>query len=227
MSSKPVYPLGYFASLRVLELGRAAFFGSDSADLPQGRSPLIASDDLVPSFGYVGTHFAEAGVLLLGINPGNGPNAARNRGDERLMPALHQFAHDLTPRSFVEAQQAYRAVCSTWPIWSRHCTEVIGAGRLSLDEIAYSNCLPWRTASQSGFDDSVAQQSATLYAYPLIQELKPRLILAMGKKATTILGLAGKPLPPIITWNRAQAATDAVRRERAGAAAEIFGLLGR
>jgi hypothetical protein len=58
------------------------------------------------------------------------------------------------------------------------------------DEIAYSNCLPWRTASESGFEDCVARSAVELYVQPLIEELKPAAIVAMGKRAASILALA-------------------------------------
>jgi uracil-DNA glycosylase len=94
--------------------------------------------------------------------------------------------------------------------------------------VAYSKCLPWRTESKSGFAPSVAEKAAKLYAYPLIEELQPKLIIALGKRAEEILLLAGQKLPArLITWNRAQAATPAVLKERAKAAAEILDALRR
>jgi hypothetical protein len=73
------------------------------------------------------------------------------------MPILVRFAQDPSPEHFLQAQRAYEAECKTWPIWRRHCAEITGAGKLALDEIAYSNCLPWRTDSQSKFDDHVVR----------------------------------------------------------------------
>jgi hypothetical protein len=112
-------------------------------------------------------------------------------------------------------------------MWSRHCSEVIGAGLFTMDEIAYSNCLPWRTASESNFADTVSAQAAKLYAYPLIEELEPRVIIAMGKKAARILAIGGKRFERLIVWNRAQVATASVMSERVVAAAEILRAAGR
>jgi hypothetical protein len=208
-------------------VGRGAFFGKADADLPQDRSPAVAEDDLLPQFGYVGPRYPETRVLLLGINPGNGSSNSRSRGDEVAMPALHRFVRDRSASSFLEAQRVYQKVCESWPIWRRHCSQVIGAGLLSMDEIAYSNCLPWRTASESAFDDTVALKAAKLYAYPLIAELNPRIIIAMGKKAAKILALGGTRFANLIVWNRAHAPTPPVLQERAAAAADILRILGR
>jgi organic radical activating enzyme len=112
-------------------------------------------------------------------------------------------------------------------IWKRHCAEVIGAGKLSFEEIAYSNCLPWRTGSKSNFADEVADNALKFYALPLIQELTPRVIVAMGKRAAAILETADREIPEVITWTRAQAATESVKRERVDSAARILSAVGR
>ncbi|MGH8457599.1 MAG: hypothetical protein ACRETE_11470, partial [Stenotrophobium sp.] len=189
---------------------------------------LLAADDRTPQFGYVGAEYLRTRVLLLGINPGNGKETeTRSPTDARMMPALIHFAQNPTQENFTKAQQAYKAECQTWHIWNRHCRDVIGAGKLSLEEIAYSNCLPWRTGSNSAFSDAVAKKAATLYASPLIEELQPTVVIALGKTAGNILRLSGKKLPHLIVWNRAQAARPAVLKERAEAAAEVFRVLGR
>lgn len=221
-------PLGYVAAGCVLKAGRAAFFGALDADLPSNRSPQLRQDDLTPQFGYVGSGYRATRVLLLGINPGNGTETVRRSAtDERMMPALIAFAADPTPDRFAIAQRAYQAECAGWHVWKRHCSEAIGAGRLSLDEIAYSNCLPWRSGSNSAFSDHVAERAAMLYAYPLIEELKPSVVVALGKRAAEILQIGGKPPPNLITWNRAQAATSTVLRDRAEAGAMILATIGR
>jgi hypothetical protein len=70
--------------------------------------------------------------------------------------------------------------------------------------------------------------ACVLYAYPLIEELQPKLIVALGKRTEEILLMGGQKLPaPLITWNRAQAATAAVLKERVKAAAEILDALRR
>ena len=216
-------PLGYKAAKAVIRAGRRAFFGSARNDLPSGRSPVLRKDDLTPQFGFVGSHYADARVLILGINPGNGPsNDFRTPGDEMMMPALRRFAADPSPQNFEAATEAYKIQCQRWHVWKRHCAEIIGAGKLSLEDVAYSNCLPWRTGSKSNFSDFVAQNAVERYAFPFIAELNPRLVVALGKRASQILSCVPRKLPQVIVWNRAQAATPAVKRERAASAAAVF-----
>jgi hypothetical protein len=219
-------PLGYLTALNVVKLGRAAFFGDMDADLPPNRSPLLRKDDLTPQFGYVGRGYTTTRVLLLGINPGNGRETInRSVTDERMMPALIKFAQHPSPENFKAAQQAYQAECSSWHIWRRHCAEITGAGKLSLDNIAYSNALPWRTGSESKFGDSVAANAATLYSHPLIDELRPSVVICLGKRAAAIVTIGDPNLPHMIVWNRAQAATPSVLLDRRRAAEEVFAIL--
>jgi len=220
--------LGYRTACSVLTAGRAAFFGDGDADLPINRSALLRQDDLTPQFGFVGRAYTSTRVLLLGINPGNGRETiTRSATDERMMPTLIRFAQDPSPANFTVAQGAYQAECATWHIWRRHCAEITGAGKLSLNDIAYSNSLPWRTGSESNFDDSVAERAATLYAHPLIDELEPSVVICIGKRAAEIVRIGNPKMPHLIVWNRAQAATPSVLLDRKRAAEEVFAILGR
>lgn len=225
MSLTTAQPLGYAAAKYVVELGRAAFFGSHSFDLPENRSQLIAQNDLVPQFGYVGAQFQSHRVILLGINSGNGHDEKQSEGDKAMMPALRSFASRPSPESFIKAQSAYRAVCQSWPMWGNHCSGLLADVGLSIDHIAYSNCLPWRTASQSAFGETVAERAAMLYALPFVEELKPKVIVALGKKAAAILAYSPVTLPPIVTWNRARAPAESVVRERREATEQLVRLL--
>jgi hypothetical protein len=140
-----------------------------------------------------------------------------------MMPAIHRFAQSPTEQNYAQATRAYLSECQKWHVWKRHCAEVIGAGKLSFEQIAYSNCLPWRTASESDFSHDVARKTAELYVRPHIEELNPCLIVAMGKtRVPSILEMTGLSLPKVIIWNRSQAPTEAAKRERANAAKEIL-----
>jgi len=222
-------PLGYKAAFEVVRIGRAAFFGSATADLPQRDSEELRRDDQIPQFGYVGSEYTGVRVLLLGINPGNGPKSAVSRSptDSRMMPTLAAFAADPSVPNFLRAQDAQKVECQTWQIWRRHCAEIFGAGGMSLEQIAYSNCLPWRSGSESNFDDQVAANAARLYALPLIDELAPAVVIAVGKRAADILRMGGRTIEHLVVWNRAQAATPPVLQERKAAAEQIFTLVGK
>ena len=220
--------LGYKSAKKVIELGRGAFFDYSEADLPRGRSDQLQIDDHTPQFGFVGSRYTDTRILLLGINPGNGRrNDRRTPGDSRMMPAIIAFAREPTEANFEKASKAYKAECQQWRTWRQHCAEVMGAGKLSFEEIAYSNCLPWRTGSESNFNKKTAEKAAVLYVLPLLMELNPTVLIAMGKKSQTIISTVDFPIPSMVTWNRARAATDNVKRQRSESAAEILKLIRR
>jgi hypothetical protein len=203
------------------QLGRSAFFGSSTRDLPHNRAAEVAANDAIPQFGFVGDQYMQRQVLLLGINPGNGPDNEVTLGDQLMVPAWKEFYKSPIPSNFAKAQNAYRGVCERWPVWGRHCAVLLSAVGLSLDEIAYTNCLPWRTASKSNFDDDVAQKAGELYVVPLLKELSPRIIVAVGKRSEKVLRASSSALPEVIVWNRAQALTKAVAVEREAATAQL------
>ena len=141
------------------------------------------------------------------------------------MPALHKFAAERTPQSFEAAQIAYRSVCEGWAVWGRQCYELLRAGDVDMDEVAFTNALPWRTASQSAFGKSIARRAAELYARPVVDELQPRIIVAVGKKAADILEYAGLMSPSVVVWSRAQALQPHVVAEREAATRKFTNLL--
>ncbi len=219
--------LGYSTIRNALSLGRAAFFGDPDADLPSSRSAVIRDDDLTPQFGYVGVRYEEHRILLFGINPGNGPRDFRSPADERMMPKLIRFRDDPSGESFQCASAAFAEACQTWPVWRRCCSELFGEGKLSLDQVAYSNCLPWRTATETRFSDEIAEQTVRHYALPLVEELKPKIVISLYKRAASILEMNGRKIDGLITWNGARAPTEAVKRERKYTAEDIQRRIGR
>jgi len=160
---------------------------------------------------------------MMGINPANGQgNEFRTPQDEEMMPKVIDFANNPTEDNFKKAMWAYKEQCLRWKGWWQRCAEVICKSELSPDEIAYSNCLPWRTASGTNFSNEVAEKTAKFYARPLIEELDPCLIVAMGQKAALILRMTGISLPKLITWNCSHALKESVKLERASDAKEIL-----
>jgi hypothetical protein len=206
--------LGFVAAKGAVEAGRSAFFGSASFDLPPNRSSDVAANDWIPQFGFTGKRFESTRILLLGINPGNGSGQVASASDQAMLPHLRTFAESPSADNFLRAQAAYFEACESWSIWDRHCTDILTTANLTSESIAYSNCLPWRTGSEAAFDTSVARRTATLYAGPLVGELEPRVIIAVGKKAMAILELSKVKLPDVIVWNRARAPTASVIRDR-------------
>lgn len=206
--------LGYRAACRTVELGRAAFFSGHDFDIPVAESQLIGSDDLLPQFGYVGSNYSARRILFLGINPGNGPRSSRNVGDGFQIPMLERFAAEPTVENFQRAQNAYREACQNWFIWGRECNELLALGGLRIDDIAFSNALPWRTRSEAAFGRSVERLTAVHYVKPLLDELQPRIVVAVGKKVQRMLSDSGSCTASVVVWNRARALTQSVREER-------------
>jgi hypothetical protein len=214
--------LGYAAAKQVVERGRGAFFPAERPDLPISQSEIVGRDDRTPQFGFVGARFSttRVPVLLLGINPGNGDRDRRSDQDAQMMTAMHSFAKSPTEQTFAAATAAYMRECRSWRYWQNHCDPVIRAGNWSFDEIAYSNALPWRTQSESGFLVYPQKKAAELYIAPLIKHLKPRLIVAIGCKAEDILHRTGVPLPEVKCWPRGWS-TPATMQKRENTLLEI------
>jgi hypothetical protein len=206
-------------------MGRSACFRYELEDVPASTSPEVAQNDLLPQFGYVGKHYEQRRVLLLAINPGNGPRQYQNAGDTVVMPFLQQFATERSPEAFMAAQNAYRSVCQGWLIWGRECGAVLQAGNITLDDIAFSNALPWRTGKESRFSKYTARCAATVYAGPLIDELQPNVIVAVGKRVAEVLTYSGHMSDSVVVWNRERAPKPHVLLEREAAKVKLANLL--
>ena len=95
-----------------------------------------------------------------------------------------------------------------------------------MEDIAFTNGLPWRTASQSAFSKGIARKAAQLYVAPIVRELQPKVIVAVGKKAAEMLEYAGLLSESVVVWNRAQALRPSVIAEREAAAKKFAVLIG-
>ena len=219
--------LGLAAAMNAVRLGRSSFFGDGMRDLPKNRQPEVAAFDSVAQFGFVGSAYEQHRLLLLGINPGNGLDDTVSLADREMLPLWRAFHEKPSETTWQHATAAYLRVCETWPVWGRHCADLLRSVGMTTSDIAYSNCLPWRTASKSSFADDIAERTAANYVRPLLQELAPRIVVAVGKRAAAIIGLADTGVPILITWNRAQALTSGVAAERRAAKDELQSALAR
>lgn len=219
--------LGFLSARQALRLGRDSFFPTSNLDLPLRNSEQIKCDDLIPQFGYVGQRYAKRRILLMFVNPANGSDP-RAADDERMMPHLTRFSKEPTERNFADAGQAYNAECHNWRMSSRYHSYLFGEEKLSCDEVAYANCLPWRTQSGTHFSDDIAKVTSKFYVGLLLDELKPKILIAMSKRSNEIINMSligmaeDKPIWRSFVWNFAQAETGQVRREREAMAAAIL-----
>lgn len=216
--------VGFDAARRVVQAGRGAFFPTSDADLPVRQSSILHKDDQIPQLGFVGANYAAHRVLLLGINPGNGGNnQKRIPADDKMMPAMYDFDREPTEQNFVAASRAYQTGFETWGPRQLRCSELFGPGKLAASDVAYATCLPWRTGSKPPFTDDVMRKAATLFLRPLIEDLAPAIIVAMGKTdVPKFLQMTGLRMPPVIPWNRSQATTSAALGERKAAELRIL-----
>lgn len=153
--------------------------------------PITAFEDAnTPAPGWVGQSWSE-GTLLVGINPGGGgDNYRRNIADDELYLALREFREAGSPR---DQSEALRRMSESWMriqqghnIWRiiRPILEATGEG---VDEIAFMNILPFRTRMDKPAPAAAMRNAWNKAARPQIAALRPRRIIALGKKAWDIL----------------------------------------
>jgi hypothetical protein len=90
-------------------------FGSPNVALPVRTSTVVAADDLIPQFGFVGRCYESRRVLVVGINPGNGSNDGRSLSDEEMMPVLHRFIAEPNETTYEVALEAQAKAFPGWP----------------------------------------------------------------------------------------------------------------
>jgi uracil-DNA glycosylase len=83
-----------------------------------------------------------------------------------------------------------------------------------MEDVAFTNALPCRTRSQSAFSTRVAKDAAKLYVRPVIDELSPKIIVAVGKRAGEIVVLAQRSSDRVVVWNRERALRPSVIEDR-------------
>lgn len=153
--------------------------------------PLTAKDDaLVPAAGWVGAGWSN-GTLMIGINPGGGgDNYRRNPDDDRLYELLRQF-RDV--KTLSEQTIAFERLSAGWidiqrthNIW-RIINAILEATGESAHEIAFMNILPFRTRMDKQPSAKTLKEAWEKIAEPQILALRPRRIIALGKKAWNVL----------------------------------------
>jgi hypothetical protein len=174
---------------RLVQMPRTAIFGSaESAcrpiNLPEDAETMFA--------GYVGTRFAQGrGVLLLGINPGGGADryVQRTAEDEEFYPLLAQFkAASLAEvaASFERINSAFVRIVQHWNLWKIVQPTLVAAGQ-GIDGVAYMNVVPYRTRNDKMPPIAACKQAWARIGEPSIAMLQPRAIVALGKKAGSIV----------------------------------------
>lgn len=187
-------PFGYRAARNVIEIGYAAMF-EGCKDLIPGASDLAPEEDnRTPQFGFVGPRYAEMRVLVLGVNPGVVKRGTVKERDQRSLEALRRFRDEPTPSNFPAAQAANRIALESWREESRHWKHLLQEASLTFDDIAFSNCLPWRTKGNE-FPAQIQVNAAYHYVWPLVEELNPRLVICFGRDAASTFEPKSRRVP--------------------------------
>jgi len=182
---------------RALAGGRELFFAPPDADIPAASSETIRADHLVPQFGFVGRSYLHGGVLVLGINPGNGKPNVRSEDDAKMMPRLHAFKNNPNEETYLNAMEAQFEVYPRWQASKEINSKLVEAG-IEIEAIAYSNACPYRGNDPFRHVRTI-QRAANAWVAPLVAALRPRVIVAHGKESVTaVLKKAGVQTPAVI-----------------------------
>jgi len=163
-------------TIQTMSLDPLAILG-DVSRLPEN---MVERDARTPRPAWIGEHYRPGGVVLLGKNPGGGAAThihVRSVADAATYSALGQ----LNDRRNLEAYRHWREeegkALPSWNFW-RSISAVLGALKLSRDEVAIGNLLPLRTRDNR-VRISDLRQAWHLNTASLIALLQPRLIIRM------------------------------------------------
>jgi hypothetical protein len=169
---------------RAARVSRADLYGiSPDQQLPA----YLTTDARTPFLGFVGHKFTAGGVVLLAINPGGGGKAYQHRPpqDQEILPLIEAFvcsAATEASRCFRAMSNNYAKQVQTWNLW-RILNPVLQACDKELSEIVFLNCFPYRTAGDRMPQVLALRASWVTIIEPLLAELKPNKVIALGKKA--------------------------------------------
>jgi len=227
-------PLGYHAACEVVRVGYKAMFQGCEQLIPQASDLALKKANQTPQFGFVGPRYAETRVLVLGVNPGVVKRDKVKERDQPSLDALRSFRDEPTPGKFLAAQAANRIALESWRDENRHWKHLLARTSLTFDDIAFSNGLPWRTSTNE-LSSQLQLHAAAYYAWPLVKELAPRLVICFGCNAAQVFEPRRRrvrhpkdvrhgppqPLPPHVVWRRSRKRTAEIERQNASALAQI------
>lgn len=175
-------------------VSRAALYGTER----DTQFPLnLAADARVPFLGYCGPRYAVGNPVLLAINPGGGTDdyQERNAEDRELIPLIEEFVRakqGTRTHAFEAMSRVYMKHVQTWNL--RKIVEpTLEACGKTVEEVCYLNLFPYRTR-QNHMPSAKARYAAWANVVaPLLNELRPSLLIALGKKAGGVA--AGFPQP--------------------------------
>lgn len=173
---------------RAASVSRATLYGTPvDRQLPQN----LQDDARLPLLGFCGPKYVKGGVVLLAINPGGGGAAyvRRTPQDEILFPLIEAYVQNANPdvvsESFRRMSASFSTQAQSWNLW-RILSPVLQACGKTMDDVAYLNCFPYRTAGDALPQATALRSGWTQIVAPLMGELAPSIVIALGKKAGNV-----------------------------------------
>ena len=173
--------------LRAANVSREDLYGVPIDD----QMPLhLQTDARVPFLGFTGQRYVKGSVVLLAINPGGGGDTYQTRTtqDAQLLPLIEAFRRSTTSETaarFDAMSKNYALQVRSWNLW-RILGPVLEACGKELEEVAYLNCFPYRTAGDRRPKSQALRASWAKIVEPLLSELRPGKVVALGKKAGSV-----------------------------------------
>jgi hypothetical protein len=187
---------------RLLAGGRGLLFENPKSSLPYSRDRTVQADDLIPQTGFIGHDYKFGGLVIVGINPGNGDRHMRNVSDERMMPALHAFSQ--RPDDEEAYKKAMEAQLQGFRGWSS--TEELRVSlaflRVPINAVAYTNAITYRAGKKAEDvfpNNSRKHLSAEYWLGPWLKAVQPPgVVVALGKIVAEVIRLADPEIKPVI-----------------------------
>lgn len=172
----------------LVKFERSEIFGPADVDY---RPINLPSDSTTMFAGFVGPDCRPGSCLILAINPGGGGDAyiERTKEDERFYPLLHRFKASIGDEvlaSFEAINIAFMPIVQKWNLWRILGPTLEATGR-PLDQVAYMNVVPYRTRGDKTPPVAAQRVAWERIVAPTIALLRPRALVALGKKADKIV----------------------------------------
>jgi hypothetical protein len=141
--------------------------------------PKILRDDIenVPQPGFIGTHYFEKRILLVGQNPAV-PRESMATADRRYTAALRAVRDNRSPESWSALQAVLMEFVPSWRVQQKYFP--LAEAGLALEDIAYCNLVRCRTYANAKPSFSMLS-ACSIHFIHWLDMLKPRLVVFIGK----------------------------------------------
>lgn len=173
----------------VAGLNAMDFYPADDQGLERRMPQNQREDALVPAVGWVGRRYRPGGVAFIAINPGGGGDAYRMpREDDvelyRLMRAFRDAPPDQVSGRFDELCDGWMQIQAKNHGIHKPVSLVLEALGRDLQEAAFLDLVPVRTREDRMPTKAMVQASWERFTRPLIERLRPGLVIFLGMKAS-------------------------------------------